>query len=295
MSGLDGIPTNAVDARFGNAALPGAYGRTPTPALETVFPLLLALADDELAAAAIHLTSALAQARGAVPTVVRALSDPLLEPEHRNECRDALRRQVASAAGPVQWQCEVAGESPLEMTVGWARQLHAGLIVMGLRHHGVLQRARSRDLLHETLRVARVPVIAVRPEIGTLPQRVVVAIDFGAASIRAAILARRLLADDGTLYLVHVAAHDSDGTREELARVIEELSPAPGMTISSIVLHGDVQASIECCAQAVGADLLAVGSDHHLLFDRLFPGSVSMKLAQTAGWSTLFVPSVSGA
>lgn len=307
MSRLDNFGTNADDT----PALPPSLRKVSSrraPVLDAVFPLLLALADDELATPVIQMALALAQAKGAVPTVIRAIGesrvaeiavDPLVGtvveeffgPEYRDGCRNALQTQVTSTAGPVGWRVEITDQSPIDSIVEQARQLRAGLIVMGLRHHGVMQRAISRDLLGEVVKATGVPVLAVRPGGEGLPSRVVVAIDFKEASIRAARMACRLLSDDGQLYLVHVAPHNSDQVRAQLDAVVEELSPAPGMTITSVFLHGDVQSSIECYAQAVAADLLVVGSDDHSLMDRLLTSRVSMRLAHTARWSTLIVPS----
>ena len=75
------------------------------------FPVLLALANDESASAAILMTQALARAKGAEPTVLRALGDvraaeasvsPLagvvveeyLGPDYQLECRNALRQHM---------------------------------------------------------------------------------------------------------------------------------------------------------------------------------------------------------
>ena len=275
--------------------------------LEATFPLLLALASDEPAVAAIRLTQALAQSKGALPTVVRALGEvraaeasvaPLagvvveeyLGPEYLAECRRVLEQQVTSVAGTVDWPIEVCDDAPVEAIVDEALVLRAGLIVMGLRRHGVLRRMITRDLLAEVVRVSRVPVLAVRPELTGLPRRVVAAIDFSDASIRAAFMARRLLADDGKLFLVHVTPVNSDAVRAKLDQIIAELRLSPEMTASSIQLHGDVQSAIEGCALAVGADLLAVGSEEHTLLDQLTVGRMSMKLAHSARWSTLIVP-----
>jgi len=140
------------------------------------------------------------------------------------------------------------------------------------------------------LRVARVPVLAVRAGLSALPKRVVVAIDFGAASIRAAHLARHLMDDAGAMYFVHVSREHSEDLRTRLDALIDDVAPAPGVTVSSILLHGDVQSSVEGLAHAVDADLLAVGKEEHSLLDRVATGSMSMKLAHTARWSTLVVP-----
>lgn len=308
MPRFDGSTTAANGTPVVAGALVGVARRAPTPALDPVFPLLLALADDETAAASVRIALALAAHKGAVPTVVRALGDmraaevavsPLggialeeyFSPDYARVCRDAVEKQVHSVAGPVAWPIDIADQSPIDAIVARAREFRAGLIVMGLRHHGVLRRAISRDLLGEVLRVTRVPVLAVRADLSALPKRVVVAIDFGAASIRAAHLARHLMDSDGAIHFVHVSREYSDGLRARLDALVDEIAPAPGMTVSSILLHGDVQSSVEGLAHAVDADLLAVGKEEHSLFDRLATGSKSMKLAHTARWSTLVVPS----
>lgn len=308
MPRLDNSITSAHGAPAIAGSLAAAARRDSSPELDPAFPLLLALADDDVATAAIRMTLQLARAKGAVPTVVRALGDireaeaalsPLagtiveeyLGPDYTQECREAVEKQLRAVAGLVDWPLDITDRAPIEAIVEQARRLRAGLIVMGLRRHGVLKRAISRDLLGEVVRVTRVPVLAIRADFSSLPKRVVVAIDFREGSLRAARLARRLIADDGAMYLVHVSRENSEMLRARLDGVIDELSPAPGMTMSSILLHGDVQSSIEGLAQAVSADLLAVGSNEHSLLDRLTTGSISMRLAHAARWSTLVVPS----
>ena len=271
------------------------------------FPLLLALADDETAAAAIRLTASLARSKGAVPTVLRALGD--VRPAHAtlapfagsvpeesldsndvDRCRNALRAHITEVAGPVEWSLEVNDRAPIDAIIEKVQSLRAGLIVMGLRSHGVLRRVISRDLLAEVLRAARVPVLAVRPDFTSLPKRVVVAIDFGAASIRAAHVAHDLLAENGSMALVHVAPRNSPESRARLECLADALAPASGTTITSALLHGDIQSSIERFAQATNADLLAMGSGNHGLLDRVANGHIAMQLAHTARWSTLIVP-----
>lgn len=292
------------------------------PALSQVFPLLLAVGSDEFADAAIRVTAALARKKGAVPTVVQALGadretenviapfvgtivEATLSPEFRSECRDSLQKLVGSIAGPVQWRFEVDDRAAADAVMDVARQLQPELIVMGLRHHGVLHRAVSRDLLRAVVRSTRLPVLAIRPSLWDLPSRIVVAVDFGEASIHAALMARQLLAVGGEMHLVHVATDYPDGSaqstnpfsiraghsvRERLDRLAEDLSPEPGMTIVSEPAEGDTVLTIKGCAERIDADLIAVGSDHHSPLERLLSGSVSMALAHTARWSMLIVP-----
>ena len=308
MSRFESSTTAEIDASAVAGAVPATGHFAPTPALDSVFPLLLALADDETTAASIRIALALANQKGAVPTIVRALGDlraaeiaispfggvaleECFSPEYMRLCREAVEERVRSVAGTVEWPLNVTDQSPIDAIVARASAMRAGLIVMGLRHHGVLRRAISRDLLGEVLRVARVPVLAVRAGLSALPKRVVVAIDFGAASIRAAHLARRLMDSEGAMYFVHVSRAHSDDLRTRLDALIDDLAPAPGVTVSSILLHGDVQSSVEGLGHAVDADLLAVGKEEHSLLDRVATGSMSMKLAHRARWSTLVVPS----
>lgn len=292
------------------------------PALDPVFPLLAAVADDDRAAAVIRMAATLARRRGAVPTVLRALgadqdvggttpslmgtvAEDLLSPEYRDESRASLQRLVADVAGEVQWRAETAQQSPADAIAERSRQMHAELIVMGLGRRGALDRALSRDLLHAVVRSTRRPVLAVTPALRDLPGRVVVGIDFGEASIRAAAIARDLLAPDGEMHLIHVSTDYPDTTdrwigpihrrgtgwvRQELDYLIASLSPASGMTVTSEVVDGDVKLSIEGCARRVNADLVAVGNDPRLRLGSFVSGSVSMALAHEARWSMLIVP-----
>jgi len=300
----------------------GIARRGLRPALDAVFPLLLAITDDERASPAIRMTRELTRTHGAIPTVLRALGsdnetevlvEPFvgyvpqgaLSPEYRDESRELLQRQVADVAGCVRWQFEIADEPPVEAIVKYARQLRAGLVVIGLRRHGVMHRVVAGDLLRSVVRLAGVPVLAVRPDLVALPRRVVVAVDFGEASVRAASMARHILADDGEMHLVHVvtdSAHrDSYPARmagagpftramRDLASMIDDLRPGRDMTITSHVIEGEKEAAIDGFAERVRADLLAVGSDEHPLFDRLVNRSVSMGLSRTAHRSMLVVP-----
>jgi nucleotide-binding universal stress UspA family protein len=320
--------SNSIDARSNAGPISRVESRELStlgllPALDPVFPLVLAVTDDDLAGAAIRVTAALAKGKGAVPTVVRAfgedrdtevmvsafvgaVAENSLSPEYRSEQLSSLQKQVASVTGQVPWRWEVAEQHPIEAIIEQATHLRAGLIVMGLARHGVLRRAVSRDVLRGVAGATRIPVLAVRPELGGLPRRVVVAVDFGEASIRAAGLARHMLAEDGEMFLVHVMADDSgrisrrisplhkhgaERITSELESVIRDLAPSPGMTLRPVVVDGDVQLSITGAAQRYEADMIAVGSDHHSPLDRLLAGSVSMGLAHSARWSMLVVPS----
>lgn len=296
--------------------------RAPSPALSQVFPLLLAVADDELAEATVRVTLALARKKGAVPTVIHALGadheaedgiapfvgtvmEEALSPEFRDERRVAMQKLMTLFAGNVSWRLEVDERSASEAVTEAARHMQPGLIVMGLRRPGIVRKVLSRYLLRSVVRGARLPVLAVRPDLMDLPRRIVVALDFGEASIHAARMARQLLAADGELHLVHIATDHADrlaesptegsrhagrSIRERLDQIAADLSPEPGMTIVTQQVDGDAVLSIKGYAERIDADLIAVGSDRHSPLERLLAGSVSMALAHAARWSMLIIP-----
>ncbi len=313
---------DTIDRPADNRHAPAWAHRASSPALSQVFPLLLAVADDELAEPTIRVTLALARKKGAVPTVVHALGadreaediispfvgtvmEEALSPEFRSERRATLQKLVTSIAGNVPWRLEVDERPASDAVTEAARHMQPGLIVMGLRRQGVVHRVLSRYLLRAVVRGSRLPVLAVRPELIDLPRRIVAAIDFGDASIHAARMARQILADGGELHLVHVATDHADSTadsqtpdarhagrtiRERLDQIAADLSPAPGMTIVTQQLDGDAVLSIKGYAERIDADLIAVGSDRHSPLERLLAGSVSMALAHAARWSMLITP-----
>lgn len=137
------------------------------------------------------------------------------------------------------------------------------------------------DRVLHAARQSGAPVLAVGPAADGLFRRAVVAVDFGAASLRAAALAAHLLAPGGTLSLVYVrrdpdlalvgrrdAAELPDGRNvaESLQRLVVALraGAAPAgrrdVTIGVATLIGDVPAEVVAYAERVGADLVAAGT-----------------------------------
>ena len=97
---------------------------------------------------------------------------------------------------------------------------------------------------------AQLPMLALRPALATRPSCVVAAVDFSPASIRAARLARSLMADSGTLYLTFVDSGEFRGTGSSatglhhvgdrgidavFADLVEALGPTPGVTITPVI------------------------------------------------------------
>lgn len=285
------------------------------------FPVLLALAQDGTAGAAIRVTQALAKLRGAAPTALTveelgayplpealpgALTAELLSPEFQAERRIALERQVTEVLGATPpWNFAMDVGEPVSCICDHVRRTGAQLAVLGLRSHGVLRRVFIRDTVRQVVANAQVPVLAVRPTLAGLPRRAIVAMDFGPASVRAAHMARRLIDDTGSIHLVYVhggpemygpkattgmrVLHEL-GVDAAFARLLRELDAPPSMAISTGIYRGAPTPHLIATAERLEPDLIALGSEHATAFDRLMGESVSAQFEHSARWSLLVAP-----
>jgi nucleotide-binding universal stress UspA family protein len=159
----------------------------------------------------------------------------------------------------------------------------------------------------QVLRSSSVPVLSVPPGFTELPRQIVVAVDFAPASVRAAQAALLLLADGGTLTLLHVlppALSDArlrDATGRDPATAVQtmferlrnELRPyvPNGVTIETRLTTEDPIEGILAAAAATGADLIAVGTHGPGFLERLFVGSVASSIVHAAEQPVLAAPS----
>lgn len=311
-------PIDQLDALLEDREL--ARGATTTlPA----FPVLVAITEDPEREGVVAVATALAQHRGASPTLVHALEiSPAIMPDAmvsygalEAEVRDAPMRAWTKERLRIDLRLDAtaAADWPLRVDVGTAvgciaaqaKQLGARLILMGMRHHTRFGRVLGNDTLHGVIAQDAAPVLAVRRELTTLPKKVAVGVDFSSASRRAAHLARQLMDEHGTLYLVNVSPDSLAGADERgegarlvharglkaaFAELVAELDVPPGMTVATVTCHGDpVQELIDFCAGA-RVELVAIGRQRHTLAERLRHGSVTSAFIADGRWSLLVTP-----
>ena len=183
-------------------------------------------------------------------------------------------RVAEQLGGDAQLLAVAAARAPIaHMADDWS----ADLVVLdrnARRTLGTLTNGRSRGSLHAGGR----PVLALAPEADGVVRRAVVGVDFGAASTRAAALARRLVAPGGVLSLVHVhdpaceldapnvPTWDDPGAGPRLQRLAVSVRhdtpelPRPDVRVGTATLFGDVPAELVDYARRVGAELLAIGA-----------------------------------
>lgn len=250
-----------------------------------------------------------------VVSVLRPMSSYKLDlgiDQPRSEIGD-LRIQLRDAAirdaiGPLneraEWTRQVVIGRPGEAIALAAERRCAELIVVGGTQRGAVERFIGAETTLQVIRASSVPVLVVSGEMNK-PATVVVAIDFGPASTRAAAVALALLGDSGTLYLVYVEEPveiSTDGwvMPETEAypgkmvvlfrRIVDKLCPPSGVVVETVMLYGSPVAAIEEFCERVGADLLATGTHRRNVVARSLLGSVSTGLVRKGSRPIVVAP-----
>ena len=289
-------------------------------------PIVVAVTGDADGAAPVRVASALEQRFGTAVSAVQVLDvsdlpNPL--PTAFTFARELIgdapyaedarrrRQQFSDWLGrPNEWSVHIAvGSAPYQI-LGYAERQDAALIVMGLRHHGVVDRVLRDEATLTVARRAHGAVLAVVPGLRGLPRRSIVGVDFGPASIRAAraaldVLARPTPADVPVLRLVYVDKSGVDEAHEDTAgealikhlgvdaafeRLVRELCVPPAVRVECVTRHGPVATELLACAEESRADLIAIGSLRHERLERWLLGSVTTEIVRDGRCSVLVIP-----
>jgi len=220
-----------------------------------------------------------------------------------DEVRDYVAR-FAPDAGPIPVHTRFGSVSVEAAEV--ARLRDATFIVVGAAPHQRVNRIVAGERATQVLRAASCPVLSVPPGFSTLPRNILVGVDFAPASIRAAQAALLMLADGGTLTLLHlispllgaVRLRDAAGRDPATAvqslfeRMREELRPyvPEDATVETQTYEAGAVEGILASATTLGADVIAVGTHGPRLLERLFVGSVASSVVHAAAQPVLATP-----
>jgi len=182
----------------------------------------------------------------------------------------------------------------------------ATMVVVGSAPHQRVNRMIAGERAVHVLRSSPVPVLSVPPGFSALPRNVLVGVDFAPASVHAAQVALLLLANGGTLTLLHMLSpllgdaplrdatgrDPADAVQTLFERVRNELRPyvPDDVTIETRVRMDADADGIVRCAAGIGADLVAVGTHGPRLLERVFLGSVASSVVHSAAQTVLAVP-----
>ncbi len=223
----------------------------------------------------------------------------------RIQLRDAaIRDAIGPLAERFEWTRQVVVGRPAEEIVKAAEARAADMVFVGRTDHGVIDRMLGGETTIHLLRSCSIPVLVVGNELNK-PATIVVAVDFGPASIRAAAAAVEMLGESGTVYLVYVeqpfevlpegpvapeAEHYPGDLVMRFRQITGELKAPSGVVVESVILNGSpVPALLEFC-ERVGADLVAAGTHGLKGIQRFLLGSVSTALVRSIRKPILVVP-----
>ncbi len=279
--------------------------------------ILVATVGDANSVGALHVAAELARTRPAsvlalgvtipfphtVPTMVAPKSPASMDEDSRTRVLADMQARLEDVPDADSWAKQAVVGWPADVINSSAAAWKASLIVLGLGRHGRTDRVFGTETAVAVIKHARVPVLAVSPTARGLPMRACAAVDFTEASLSSARFAASLLADDGTLTVVHACAfkgvksRDGDlvdlyriGARAKLDDAVAELRRHTQRRVEGYMIEGDAGESILAYASREGCDLIALGGHEQGLLERILLGSVRTRVVRGAKCSVLIAP-----
>lgn len=239
-----------------------------------------------------------------VPEPSSLLQPQVLTPELTSVVRQQTLDQVKTIQEDLSgWSVEVEEGKPSREIAEAARALDARVVVLGLSHHGTIDRLIDGDTALEFLKKSDAPVLLASKKLTSLPRTAVVAVDFSPESMEAARIVVPLLAADAVVYLTHVrpavTIFDGSGLWEEeyervatrqLAKFEQVLDAPVGLRVEKRIMAGKPASALVDFARDVDADLIVSGTHGAGLMRRIFIGSVASGLLHKSEVSLFIVP-----
>lgn len=225
-------------------------------------------------------------------------------PELLNAARDRVIAQLREVGREgVDWNVDIEYGRPSAEIADKASDCNAQLIVIGLVHHGIVDRILDGDTALEVVRQSESPILLASPSWKAEPMTAVFAVDFSRQSMEAARAGLRLLGDGATVVLAHVrptaAGFDGAGIWEEeyekaaereLTKFSDALGAHADICVKHEILRGSPTAALLGFADRIKADLIVAGTRGAGFMQRLLLGSVATRLMRHTTHSLLIIP-----
>ena len=224
-----------------------------------------------------------------VPEIAPVLPHEFLEGRRSDMLAAALEQVRYNVADTAKWSVDALTGPAAPTIAETAEEVGASLIVMGLGKHDLYERVFGSETALRVMQQSHVPVLAVPQNWIGIPRTLLVGVDFGAASLRAARTAMRIIAPGGSACFAHVAPDialpDRDGDDlanldEEFDRFIGAVGVPDGVTVTHVALYGDPARTLLNRARHQGVDMIVAGTHGLNALARLFVGSVASKLVR---------------
>jgi len=235
-----------------------------------------------------------------VPEAPELIPQEIIAGRRENMLEAACEQVRYNVADTARWSVEALTGPTVPTIAQIAEESGASLIVMGLGKHDLYERVFGSETALRVMQRSRVPVLAVPQNWIGIPRRVLIAVDFGAASLRAARAAMRVVAPGSSLCFAHVApaiglpGDDDDlaaiyraNVDEELGRFISRAEVPDDVTVARTTLYGDTAEALLRAARDQHADMIVAGTHGLSALARLLIGSVASKLIRGAQCAVL--------
>jgi nucleotide-binding universal stress UspA family protein len=221
------------------------------------------------------------------------------------ELGNRVRAQIkAAGTKAANWPAETRTGVPAQLIGQIAQEQDASLIITGPSKHGLLERLVGGETAARVAQLARIPLLAVSPDMHRLPERVVIAMDLDPLHLGELSRVLRMFGPAASVTCVHVKPREDFPGSESpaFARAYETavaqsfeatenaISKVPGLRADLVRLSGDPAEELLRYAHYAKAELLVLGLRRHYGLRRLLGGGVALKVLRGANCSVLVVP-----
>ncbi|MEO7998761.1 MAG: universal stress protein [Gemmatimonadaceae bacterium] len=224
-------------------------------------------------------------------------------PDERLRAMQTYLRDAKTSITPFVAEARIG--NPVAQLAAAAEDHHAGMVAVNSHSHLKHNPANVGAFALKLLQTVHCPVLSVSRNTAAGYRKVVVAVDFSALSIRAALLGAKLVADGGELSLVHVddemtylpedsANNGSVEAEKMLTRVaayVKRSTPAP-LRIETRKMQGEVAPMLHGFCMQRSVDLLCIGVRRRNLLQRLVIAGIAPHVLNRSEYDVLGVPAL---
>jgi nucleotide-binding universal stress UspA family protein len=205
----------------------------------------------------------------------------------------ALTQVRYNVADTSNWRVDVLSGAPAPAVAIAAAENKASLVIMGLGKHDMLDRVFGTETALRVMRASSVPILAVPQNWIGIPRKVLVAVDFGPASLHAARTAMRIIPPGGEVCFAYVASNSGlpnvdkglaelyrNNLNEEFDSFIADVGVPDGLSVVRTRLYGDIARALLDWASANDVDMIVTGTAGANALTRLIVGSVATELVR---------------
>ncbi|MCC7265522.1 MAG: universal stress protein [Candidatus Latescibacteria bacterium] len=199
---------------------------------------------------------------------------------------EVVRQEISYPA-----QARLVEAFPTEAILSLARELGAGLLVLGTHGRSGLNRLLMGSVAEKVVRQAGVPVLVVKQETPLTFRRLLCPVNYTPVALEALRHAADLASRSGA-ELVVMSVEEEPGLRRDHEEQLRALIPPPlqeHCRLRPVVRHGEAAEQILRLAAEENSDLVVVGAQHRPLLEATILGTTSVRVMRHAPCSALIV------